>query len=114
MLSLLQVAIVVNMVAGQATTMISNPSRQPQKIEVGLYFGHIETQPDSVRYVVLDSAVKALVAPSSFTLAPGESQTVRIKLRESVPGGTVLRRSEERRVGKECGYQCRSRWSPYH
>ena len=23
-------------------------------------------------------------------------------------------RSEERRVGKECGYQCRSRWSPYH
>ena len=25
-----------------------------------------------------------------------------------------LPRSEERRVGKECGYQCRSRWSPYH
>ena len=24
------------------------------------------------------------------------------------------KRSEERRVGKECGYQCRSRWSPYH
>ena len=29
-----------------------------------------------------------------------------------LPG--VARRSEERRVGKECGYQCRSRWSPYH
>ena len=27
---------------------------------------------------------------------------------------THARRSEERRVGKECGYQCRSRWSPYH
>ena len=26
----------------------------------------------------------------------------------------LLERSEERRVGKECGYQCRSRWSPYH
>ena len=26
----------------------------------------------------------------------------------------IRRRSEERRVGKECGYQCRSRWSPYH
>ena len=26
----------------------------------------------------------------------------------------VAARSEERRVGKECGYQCRSRWSPYH
>ena len=23
-------------------------------------------------------------------------------------------RSEERRVGKECCFQCRSRWSPYH
>ena len=23
-------------------------------------------------------------------------------------------RSEERRVGKECLRQCRSRWSPYH
>ena len=24
------------------------------------------------------------------------------------------KRSEERRVGKECTIQCRSRWSPYH
>ena len=24
------------------------------------------------------------------------------------------RRSEERRVGKECSLPCRSRWSPYH
>ena len=39
-------------------------------------------------------------------------------------GGAVLtgankgrlagQRSEERRVGKECTIQCRSRWSPYH
>src|SRR3546814_12053514 len=29
--------------------------------------------------------------------------------------GQVLdRRSEERRVGKECVSTCRSRWSPYH
>src|SRR3546814_13811759 len=25
-----------------------------------------------------------------------------------------VRRSEERRVGKECVSKCRSRWSPYH
>src|SRR3546814_18285157 len=25
-----------------------------------------------------------------------------------------IRRSEERRVGKECVLTCRSRWSPYH
>src|SRR3546814_12919852 len=27
---------------------------------------------------------------------------------------TLLCRSEERRVGKECVSTCRSRWSPYH
>ena len=27
---------------------------------------------------------------------------------------TKYARSEERRVGKECMPQCRSRWSPYH
>ena len=26
----------------------------------------------------------------------------------------AIRRSEERRVGKECVQPCRSRWSPYH
>src|SRR3546814_4618418 len=32
-----------------------------------------------------------------------------------VPGRNAFtRRSEERRVGKECGSTCRSRWSPYH
>ena len=30
--------------------------------------------------------------------------------RNSVDGGKIIYRSEERRVGKEC----RSRWSPYH
>ena len=28
--------------------------------------------------------------------------------------GNARARSEERRVGKECTEQCRSRWSPYH
>src|SRR5881275_3579379 len=28
--------------------------------------------------------------------------------------GEIAKRSEERRVGKECTEQCRSRWSPYH
>ena len=28
--------------------------------------------------------------------------------------GAESMRSEERRVGKECMVQCRSRWSPYH
>ena len=37
-------------------------------------------------------------------------------LLEGVPHELIARtaRSEERRVGKECGLLCRSRWSPYH
>src|SRR3546814_11140166 len=31
-----------------------------------------------------------------------------------VSKGVVAKRSEERRVGKECVSTCRSRWSPYH
>src|SRR3546814_11732378 len=30
------------------------------------------------------------------------------------PVAAVWRRSEESRVGTECGSTCRSRWSPYH
>ena len=31
-----------------------------------------------------------------------------------IVGAAAKRRSEERRVGKECVFLCRSRWSPYH
>ena len=33
---------------------------------------------------------------------------------EALERGEPLSRSEERRVGKECMHECRSRWSPYH
>src|SRR3546814_17472943 len=33
---------------------------------------------------------------------------------ERHPEQVAQQRSEERRVGKECVSQCRSRWSPYH
>src|SRR3546814_17090251 len=32
----------------------------------------------------------------------------------SVSSGHIVRRSEERRVGKECVSTCRTRWSQYH
>src|SRR3546814_14561061 len=35
-------------------------------------------------------------------------------LRRDRPALQGQRRSEERRVGKECVSTCRSRWSPYH
>jgi phosphoribosylformylglycinamidine synthase len=36
------------------------------------------------------------------------------KDRDVVSDAAVIKRSEERRVGKECRRLCRSRWSPYH
>ena len=35
-------------------------------------------------------------------------------VKDAHPGMQIAVRSEERRVGKECLTQCRSRWSPYH
>ena len=45
----------------------------------------------------------------SLSFVPGWNQTEGIWYWLE-PDGTLHRRSEERRVGKEC----RSRWSPYH
>src|SRR3546814_13507602 len=39
----------------------------------------------------------------------GNSETVRFNRNQAQAG---VYRSEERRVGKECGSQCRSRWGP--
>ena len=65
-----------------------------------------------------------LGAVSTTTIAGGtKANPARYKLGWiTLSGGKVLnlvpsatgRRSEERRVGKECMVQCRSRWSPYH
>ena len=37
-----------------------------------------------------------------------------LDVRNPATGDVIARRSEERRVGKECVSLCRSRWSPYH
>src|SRR3546814_13786320 len=38
----------------------------------------------------------------------------RLVARRALPRAFWAKRSEERRVGKECVSTCRSRWSPYH
>ena len=50
----------------------------------------------------IGAALKAFVTSAAFQKAHNES----IRLDH--------KRSEERRVGKECGTTCISRWSPYH
>ena len=76
----------IELEVGDRTVRISNPDR--------VYFPQRgETKLDLARYylAVGDGIVRAL----------GERPC-------------MLRRSEERRVGKECRALCRSRWSPYH
>ena len=64
---------------------------------------------------VLPSPYKVLTSASSRWynrwLVRDTCEEVVPRLQDSLG---VLIRSEERRVGKECKSQCRSRWSPYH
>ena len=59
---------------------------------------------------LLDGLIARYDGVAFETLFPGKET--------SNDGGTCIalecRRSEERRVGKECRTVCRSRWSPYH
>ena len=45
-----------------------------------------------------------------------QASTLDANLRDGATGNVeaAKKRSEERRVGKECRIGCRSRWSPYH
>ena len=44
----------------------------------------------------------------------GRAQPAIESIAKPSPDETRVKRSEERRVGKECVLSCRSRWSPYH
>src|SRR3546814_17918392 len=44
---------------------------------------------------------------------PAGSRHVVADITDEAAMGEAMR-SEERRVGKECGSTCRSRWAPYH
>ena len=71
---------------------------------------------DAVGLFVLVVAAGAILANALYRQpGPHPAPIFSIKPRPvaSEPAGGVVR-SEERRVGKECSKQCRSRWSPYH
>src|SRR3546814_20581739 len=50
---------------------------------------------------------------SAFLIAAVRPQVNGIVKRRLFEEGSLVKRSEERRVGKECVSPCRSRWSPY-
>ena len=70
----------------EGATIVRNPSRETVDVDVALWFGHVHNG-----HVELERAVIAVVSPTAFTLAPGETQTVRIRLVEGVPPGETLR-----------------------
>src|SRR3546814_8823283 len=83
-----------------------NPPPAPGGKRIKLrYITQVNTRPPS--FVLFGTRVDQL--PDSYLryLVNG--------LRKELGFGAVpVRRSEERRVGKECVSTCRSRWSPYH
>src|SRR3546814_11516559 len=55
---------------------------------------------------------RMVLSPATY---PNIRQPQANKLSEHLADfGSCRERSEERRVGKECGSTCSSRWSPYH
>jgi type IV pilus assembly protein PilQ len=69
----------------------------------------LRTQSFQLNYTKAEDVAKGLAGQSTSSGGAGGGVT----------GGSVTRvltsrRSEERRVGKECRRLCRSRWSPYH
>ena len=69
--------------------------------------------PPKTGSVMVNGTLNICPVIDSLSVAPAET-TVGNAVGLSATGSDADRRSEERRVGKECEVPCRSRWSPYH
>jgi P pilus assembly chaperone PapD len=72
--------------AGYATTMVQNGSAEVLDVEVELRHGAVTRD-----RIDLGERVEAVVSPSRFRLAPGESQLVRLLVREPLAADSVVR-----------------------
>src|SRR3546814_11056815 len=96
-------------------SLVLAPQSEPASPSAGLLWPRAVRQVSPQREALLHFpvallpcavVVRPLAVPPPLTVSP----------RLASPAWAVLppARSEERRVGKECGSTCRSRWSPYH
>lgn len=72
---------------GHAVVLVRNPTASPWSVEAG---GVFEQLPDS-GVVILGRQLDALVTPGRFRLQPGESQIVRLIVREPIDGERTYR-----------------------
>src|SRR3546814_17233439 len=72
--------------------------------------------PEGVSSVLVYMTVYIVMTLGSFmvVIRMRDEEGRQIETIASLSGMSKTRRSEERRVGKECVSTCRSRWSPYH
>src|SRR3546814_12410449 len=83
------------------------PQREYPPIEVGVM--ELNRYPDNYFAEVEQAAFSPANIVPGISFSPDKMLQGRL-----FSYGDTQRRSEERRVGKECVSTCRSRWSPYH
>ena len=66
------------------------------------------------RFIVIDRDTAYLLPSISEWLPENHLARFVVEVIDQMDLSELVRRSEERRVGKECIPPCRSRWSPYH
>ena len=89
------------------------PEQQPAKRSGRTVLAYlISNSPKSLEGNLQDKVVDMYMALTEIK----DSCTLLVFYRPQEYGSylDVPTRSEERRVGKECLFRCRSRWSPYH
>src|SRR3546814_14521094 len=67
-----------------------------------------------VRISPFDSQARRHTSFASVWVYPVVDDAIEVEILDKDVRVDTYRRSEERRVGKECVSTCRSRWSPYH
>lgn len=82
-----QVNAAVQMHGRDAEVAVTNPTAKPLRVTMALY----QDVTPAGGPLTLGDSVPARISPASFTLQPGATQTVRVRLRTPLQPGEVLR-----------------------